>query len=699
MRKRFNLNQSVSRFRRNEFENLEPRRLLTAAPMISEFMAVNGSTIADQDGDFSDWLELVNAGDEPVNLDGYWLTDDVDNLTKWRIPNVSLDANEYLTVFASSKDRDDPESELHTNFRLSRGGEYLALVGTDGNVVQEFRPDFPAQVADISYGLGTKVDSTTLLAVGAETRYFVPSDDSLHEQWYRPEFDDGSWSAGPNGIGFDTGVRETDPYVESVLALRPTGYWRFEESSGALIANTGSGGPDLNGTVSGDIVLDVVGPTSVQPTFGLGDTNSAATFDGTDDQVSTDQSLLNNVAQFTMAGFVKPGTLEGTNHSLFGQDVVAEFGFRNSETLRLGTRAGGRLDVDYPFPQDEWHHVAAVGTGAGLKIYIDGQLAGEGGTLVETDYGTSSRNFNIGGSVFSSSGGNFNGQIDEVALFDRALSADEIASLVNHQVADGPQFADFIKTDVQAELLNVGTSVFTRMSFQVDDPLAFNQLLLKAQYDDAFVAYLNGAEILRVNAPGESDVALSYDATAVDVRFDSLSEQFEVFDISSERDLLLRGENLLAVQVLNLSADNPDLLFVPEVEAAVVSVERDNVGYLTTPTPNEQNHPTSEKLGPVVDDVEHTPSQPTAADELLVTAEIVRTLEDVASVELAYRVMFGDEVTIAMADDGSRGDAIANDGIYSATIPAGVAQPGEMLRWKITAVDTVGATGRGPKFE
>ena len=73
-----------------------------------------------------------------------------------------------------------------------------------------------------------------------------------------------------------------------------------------------------------------------------------------------------------------------------------------------------------------WHHVAAVGDGSSLKIYLDGQLLGESpaNTL---DYGSSDYPFNIGGGgIWDATGNQFDGLIDEVVVYDRALTADEI---------------------------------------------------------------------------------------------------------------------------------------------------------------------------------------------------------------------------------------------------------------------------------
>src|SRR5262245_53925044 len=86
--------------------------------LITEFMALNHSTLADEEGDFPDWLELHNAGTNTVNLNGWYLTDDPANLKRWQLPSVSLPPGGFLIVYASGNDRRDPAGKLHTNFEL-----------------------------------------------------------------------------------------------------------------------------------------------------------------------------------------------------------------------------------------------------------------------------------------------------------------------------------------------------------------------------------------------------------------------------------------------------------------------------------------------------------------------------------------------------------------------------------------------------
>jgi len=75
--------------------------------IISEVMTDNRTTLADEDGDFPDWIELHNPADEPVDLAGFGLSDDSGDPFKWSFPKVAIAPGAHLLVFASGKDRRD----------------------------------------------------------------------------------------------------------------------------------------------------------------------------------------------------------------------------------------------------------------------------------------------------------------------------------------------------------------------------------------------------------------------------------------------------------------------------------------------------------------------------------------------------------------------------------------------------------------
>ncbi|HBO45619.1 MAG TPA: hypothetical protein DD670_17170 [Planctomycetaceae bacterium] len=201
------------------FEKFEPRLLLSATPLISEFMASNSGTLRDGDGNWSDWIEIHNPTDQTIDLAGWRLTDNASNLNKWAFPASAatiLEPSERLIVFASDKSNPayvDPAGYLHTTFALGAGGEYLALVDPSGTVVHEYAPTFPPQVADVSYGLGEDWDAFTFLADNAVARYIMPT--ATISGWNTRTFNDSAWVSGPSGIGYETSGNDFAPFIQT----------------------------------------------------------------------------------------------------------------------------------------------------------------------------------------------------------------------------------------------------------------------------------------------------------------------------------------------------------------------------------------------------------------------------------------------------------------------------------------------------
>jgi len=128
--------------------------------VLNEILADNLTSVVDEDNQKQDWIELHNRGAGAVNLLGWSLTDDLAQPGKWTFPAVTLNAGQYLLVFASGKDRKTTAANAtnHTNFRLSISGGYLGLYGPESPrvAVSELGPtpgaDYPEQRADKSYG-------------------------------------------------------------------------------------------------------------------------------------------------------------------------------------------------------------------------------------------------------------------------------------------------------------------------------------------------------------------------------------------------------------------------------------------------------------------------------------------------------------------------------------------------------------------
>jgi len=116
--------------------------------VINEFMASNDISAADQDGEFDDWIELYNNSGAAVNLTGYFLSDDAEDLMKYELPEGTvLAANDYMIIWA---DNDEDQDGLHAGFKLSAAAESVILSDASGTIVDEV--SYADQTADISFG-------------------------------------------------------------------------------------------------------------------------------------------------------------------------------------------------------------------------------------------------------------------------------------------------------------------------------------------------------------------------------------------------------------------------------------------------------------------------------------------------------------------------------------------------------------------
>ena len=181
-------------------------RRAIAAPVLVEFMASNDSSLYDEDGQSSDWIEIFNPDPTSADISGWFLTNDPTELDKWELPaGIVLPSGGSLIVFASNKDRD--VGELHTNFKLSKEPEgYLALVEGDGQTVANGYIDYPEQFDDISYGLAQTGSGSdvTIIPENSISRILVPTS-NIGTTWHDRLFDDSSWPSANTGIGYDYG--------------------------------------------------------------------------------------------------------------------------------------------------------------------------------------------------------------------------------------------------------------------------------------------------------------------------------------------------------------------------------------------------------------------------------------------------------------------------------------------------------------
>lgn len=119
--------------------------------LINEIMSSNFNFISDDDGDYSDWIEIYNPNSKSVDLSSYFLSDDSLNLKKWKFPDIQIHANQHVVVWASGKDRMSDGLSLHTNFKLNSGTEGLYLSNINEQIIDQVGPvEIPT---NSSYGL------------------------------------------------------------------------------------------------------------------------------------------------------------------------------------------------------------------------------------------------------------------------------------------------------------------------------------------------------------------------------------------------------------------------------------------------------------------------------------------------------------------------------------------------------------------
>ena len=126
--------------------------------VINEFMASNDTTITDEFGENDDWVEIYNTADTSVSLAGVFLTDNLNNPTKWQFPDTTLASKSFLLVWAD----DTPlQGALHAPYKLAAEGEQLGIFAplAFGNFLIDTL-SFGAQATDISYGRVTDGGAT-----------------------------------------------------------------------------------------------------------------------------------------------------------------------------------------------------------------------------------------------------------------------------------------------------------------------------------------------------------------------------------------------------------------------------------------------------------------------------------------------------------------------------------------------------------
>ena len=542
-------------------ELLEQRLLLAAQPIITEFLANNYSTVLDGDGNASDWIEVYNAGDQPLDLEGWYLTDDAGDLRKWAFPSVELPAEEFLVVFATGQaisDYVDTGGFLHTNFRLSNDGEYLGLIEPDGRTVAaEFAPTYPPQSTDISYGRDNGRITQVLIDSDSSLSAFVPTDETLGFDWTSIGFDESDWIQGTYGIGFEQ-LESGSTYRDDFnFQLAPE--WSLDIPAGSMATAIVQNGRLRTTVPAGEDTLDDRGlaPLVLREL----------------PRVNADFEFVTRVSR--IAGNGSAGIVLFDSQSQ--QKVLSlEFNHGSSFLTRMDFLAGtDPVTTKFEFNQTE------------TSLRIARSLTAD---AWEASYRLDdSSEWTVLATVFE--GSSDLGQITptHIGLVSRAPTMDftsEFHYVELHTGDQQPIYQPSIGTPVGKEMFGVNASVYLRSAFEIDgDPSDLTELDLIVDYDDGFIAYLNGTEIARRNAPA-TPTWNSQATAAHDAKLDtSLREKINV---DAFVNLLQTGENVLAIHGLNADSSDEDSFFAASL-AAINPNGETKTGYFVAPTPGQFN--------------------------------------------------------------------------------------------------------------
>jgi hypothetical protein len=507
-----------------------------AQVLISEFMASNGQTLADEDGEYPDWIELYNSGASSVNLDGWYLTDNASNLTKWRIPAVTIQSKGFLIVFASSKNRTDPAATLHASFSLSASGEYLALIASDGmTVISAFAPQFPEQFRDISYGIGQRVTTNIFLAAGAPVRVHIPADGTLGNTWFQNGFNHSAWLGGPTGVGYETEIAgfAVHNYKASILVDNL-------EAAESVIAD-----PTRRvGVVSQNAAfLDYFN------SGGEGHYGNNVPFPGHAIGVDVDDFVVEATAMITI-----PSAGSWT------------FGVNSDDGFRLNI---GSFEISHPSPRgpDDTLGVFNVPAAGDYSLRLVFYERG-GGAGLELFAAAGSR------SLWDSTNFRLVGDTPRGGLAVRSVPVSG---------GGGGSLGALIGTDVESAMKNRNGSAYLRLPFDVGHAGSVESLTLRMKYNDGFVAYLNGQEVTRRNAPATP----AWNSVATASRSTGQSLVYEDMNLSDRLGLLTSSSNVLAIHGLNRTVSDSNFLILPEL--VEYKVESNIRLYFANPTPGALN--------------------------------------------------------------------------------------------------------------
>lgn len=543
--------------------------------------------LQDEDGDTPAYAVLSNGTTSTVEVSFYTLSDDEAAPTKWTIPSgTTIPGNGTLTVFCSGKNRTptNNEGELHTNFTYPSSVPYLGLTDPQGTPVDTFS-DGSGQQIECPLGLVFPGESTV--------QYLIPdaADESkFGSNWIQPGFypdpADG-WLAGTLGVGYDDpglcgGMLLYHPMDDGTVSGYGTGDTVFD-TSGPTVRDGTIGIPGVGGSVGR------VGSSQVKQGLGFsGNPPDAVT-------VPHDAALNPGSGDYSVSVWFLVNDYDGTRRYIAskqedqgspGWAIFTEEG--GVATIEVMGSTGSPIQIEVGNVEPgKWTQIGFTidRTGGELRGYYNG-IATNGASLTGIGPIGNAANL-VYGRGPGGQGGFWQGALDEFAVWGVNLGdtgMEEVYSLgleggnlITEPCGSGggELYTTLIQTDVETEMQGVNTSCYIRVPFYpVGNPALLNSLTLAVNYDDGFIAYLNGIEVARRNFSGG---AAAWNSSG-SPRTDTAALTAEVIDLTAYVGLLTSGENILAFHALNDDKDAERFVLSAQLCATEGTCEKDTLG-------------------------------------------------------------------------------------------------------------------------
>lgn len=285
-------------------------------------------------------------------------------------------------------------------------------------------------------------------------------------------------------------------------------YWKFDEGEGLEAVDFSGNG--YVGTINGATYSESVPLVNFDNFYSLN-------FDGIDDGVTTSLSL-NNYPVFTLAGWAYPRTAQ-SGEGWFGANNVFEFFFINGSSVKCWTPQG---ETDWSFdPEaflDNWHHITCIGDGNNIILYVDGEQVSSTPHPYTDNYGTGD-NFSIGiGVQNGGTSGPFDGFIDDVRVYNTALSPAEMFSLGtgSEEPTNSPVISSLFPAN---NSVDVAIDADLSITFNMEVEMGSGDIVIKKTEDDTTVEVISasgenisgiGTDTIVINPENDFDYETSY---------------------------------------------------------------------------------------------------------------------------------------------------------------------------------------------